>query len=626
MNEHWKDYPDYWLDFELREVIESIWGNYEEKVHELDTFLSQVDDSKSILTLPHRLKRTWLRLKWDVNAHESVYAGAGRLLDIPRLVDDNYNDVSLPFRVDSSRNAVILEASDEELEPYKTIEKDGHWSIKLWAPVYYVHNPVTNKFFAPLLGIDTLEETYNIAYGVRSWSEVYHRIVKGLWYVFVNGPTIENIRIGLFILFNIPFALRSGIVTRKVQDTGYGTSIMEIVTDDGTDLNDYWEFPSSFYSPYDVGDRVEEFTPLITGGVEIIDYLNSPNWWEILPQGPMKEKVALLERFCTCLIKIDAVSFFREQLVSSGEIKDAIPELYESFTNRILPTFVKASILLYQAWVDVVDEPKEDFLQSGTLKWGTAPYKTEDGEPVQLKWMPNINERFSEIDPYAKFDGSFRHKESFVDEDGRVILVDGELKFDSLPEKHVLFDRRRLWVPVHSWLYSVELEDGTSVPIRSRGHNWVDVEYDGNGPIHVIYYTFAFPGGLDAWTKEETVHPENKLFTLHGEDVIAVQELAVGVDILREGVDYTIEYNRLNVGEGEILLHFVNDYPEVKLTSVIMPYDLKPVDENGEFIDGIANRFFQDDLKIRGMYVPGGSHRYPSLAKYPSEQLVPRGA
>jgi hypothetical protein len=57
-----------------------------------------------------------------------------------------------------------------------------------------------------------------------------------------------------------------------------------------------------------------------------------------------------------------------------------------------------------------------------------------------------------------------------------------------------------------------------------------------------------------------------------------------------------------------------------------MPYDLKPVDENGEFIDGIANRFFQDDLKIRGMCVPGGSHRYPSLAKYPSEQLVPRGA
>ena len=149
MNEHWKGYPDYWSDFELRDVVETIWNNYHDKIKDLESFLSQIDDSKSVLTLSHKIRRTWLRLKWDMNTNVAHYTGTGRLLEIPNLVDDDYNEVDIPFQVDAENNTVILDADESMLEPYKTIDEDGRWSVKLWAPVYYIHNPVINMFYAP---------------------------------------------------------------------------------------------------------------------------------------------------------------------------------------------------------------------------------------------------------------------------------------------------------------------------------------------------------------------------------------------------------------------------------------------------------------------------------------------
>lgn len=632
MNEHWKGYPDYWSDFELRDVVETIWNNYHDKIKDLESFLSQIDDSKSVLTLSHKIRRTWLRLKWDMNTNVAHYTGTGRLLEIPNLVDDDYNEVDIPFQVDAENNTVILDADESMLEPYKTIDEDGRWSVKLWAPVYYIHNPVINKFYAPLLGIDELEETYARSYGIQPWSETYYRIVKGLWYVFTNGPTIENIRIGLFILFNIPFALRAGTVVRKIDDTGRGTSILEIRTHDGTELNDRWEFSNNFYCPFNVGDYVEAFTPLVAGGVEIVDYLNSPDWWEVFPESSTKEKIAIIEKFCTCLIKVDGVSFFRDQLVSEGEIKENIPELYEAFTTRILPTFVKALILLYQVWVDHVDEPIEVFAQSGTLNWYHTPYMI-DGKPVGVGWFPNLNRLFHDVDPYAKFDGVALHRGSKVDERGWVVLLDEELKYDSLPEGHVLYDRRRLWVPQYSKLEELYVEDGTPVRVISRGHNWIDVDYIGDSPIHVVYRDFIFPDGLSSWERRVEVTaetegyiPTSKQLVIPGEDVIVVHSVSAQGVPLQEGVDFTFEYDRLDVGEGQILLHFAEVQPAVEFTIVEIPYALYPVDENGERIFDAIGKFFQDDLHIRGIYDPTLIHPFPSETKYPSEVLYPRGA
>lgn len=630
MRQQWDGYPDYWSDFEMREVIETIWENYHDKIQDLESFLNQIDDSKSVLTLPYRLKRTWLRLKWDMNTKVSPFTEQALLLEIPTLVDDNYEEVDLPFRVDTATNSVILEADDEALEPYREVDEDGRWSVKLWAPVYYVHNPITNTFFAPLLGIDILEATYAEAYGIQPWTEVYHRIVKGLWYVFTNGPTIENIRIGLFILFNIPFALRAGTVVLKTEDTGEGISVIEIETNDGTSLNDRWEFTSNFHSPFNVGDKVDAYTPLVDGGVEIVDYLNDPDWWRTLPEGTTKEKIDVIEKFCTCLIKIDGVSFFREQLLG-GEVTESIPELYQTFTERILPTFVKALIILYQVWIDYVDEPSSHLSMYGELNWHQTPYRYEDGTPVKAKWIQNLNRKLHDVDPYARYDGNLLYRSSHVDERGWVVLTDGELKYDSLPESHVLYDRRRLWVPQYSFLEEVHIEDGTPTEVISRGYNWVDIDYIGDSPIHITYRDFGFPKGLENWQTTIEVFediynydPPSKKLVVPGEDIIVIDQVLVDGEPLREGVDFTFEYDRLNTGDGQIILHFANVYSKVDLFATMVPYAPHPVDENGDRIFDAIGLFFKDNLEIRGIYSSGTIHPYPSEAKYPSHILYPR--
>ena len=90
-----------------------------------------------------------------------------------------------------------------------------------------------------------------------------------------------------------------------------------------------------------------------------------------------------------------------------------------------------------------------------------------DGKPVGAKLFPNLNRLFHDVDPYAKFDGVALHRGSKVDERGWVVLLDEELKYDSLPEGHVLYDRRRLWVPQYSKLEELYVEDGTPVRVMS---------------------------------------------------------------------------------------------------------------------------------------------------------------
>lgn len=602
MNDFWKGYPDYWSEFELKDIVETIWKNYDNKISDLRNLLSQIDDSKSILTLPHKIKRTWLRLRWTANAMVTTYTGGGRLLAIPRLVDDHYNEVNLDFGVDPAKNEIALKTTDPDLlAPYKEIDEQGHWSISLWAPVYYLHNSAINDFFAPLLGMDELEDSYARSYGVQPWSETYYRIVKGLWYVFVNGPTVENIRIGLFILFNIPFALRAGIVVEKIEDIGNGISVLEIKTDDGTELNDRWEFSNNFYCPFNVGDHIEAYTPLVEGGVELFDYINDPNWWQKLPDSTMKEKLEVIEHFCTCLIRVDGVSFFRDHLLSGEEVADAIPDLYRTFTKRILPTFVKAMILLYQTWLDHVDEPEDRMYVKGISDYYDTPYRDDDEKVPDIGLVPCFGGYFMDKNPYIRFDGVLKHGSTIVDNRGRLFYADRQTHYDDGLKGHVIFDRRRLWVSKYSWLSNVFTSDDTPVTIISRGYNWVDVDYQGDVDIYVVSREFNFPRGEDEWVKTFQLGSGQQL-ELNGTDILTVEGIKSGTVTLVEGSDYTVDYQRENVGEGNIIINFSTPVSSPEVICLMVPYVLGPLDEYTGEAEEIGN-FVKDVCDIKEIQI-----------------------
>jgi hypothetical protein len=131
---------------------------------------------------------------------------------------------------------------------------------------------------------------------------------------------------------------------------------------------------------------------------------------------------------------------------------------------------------------------------------------------------------------------------------------------------------------------------------------------------------------VEVTAETEGYIPTSKQLVIPGEDVIVVHSVSAQGVPLQEGVDFTFEYDRPDVGEGQILLHFTEVQPAVEFTIVEIPYAPHPVDENGDRIFDAIGKFFQDDLHIRGIYDPTLIHPFPSETKYPSEVLYPRGA
>lgn len=99
----------------------------------------------------------------------------------------------------------------------------------------------------------------------------YVQVVQGLWYAYWNGPTPENVRRALYLLFGLPVAPDPGVVV--------SVSPTEIVTlsDDGTETT--FEVPLGLEPAVTEGQRLERFEPLVTG-ITVFDKVNYPGFIE----------------------------------------------------------------------------------------------------------------------------------------------------------------------------------------------------------------------------------------------------------------------------------------------------------------------------------------------------------
>ena len=77
----------------------------------------------------------------------------------------------------------------------------------LWAEITYLDNrPAIEANFGTLVSLPVSEST-----GI-SGSLDYLSAVRGLWYTYFGGPSVENIRIGIQILLGLPFSEEAAIV------------------------------------------------------------------------------------------------------------------------------------------------------------------------------------------------------------------------------------------------------------------------------------------------------------------------------------------------------------------------------------------------------------------------------
>jgi hypothetical protein len=97
----------------------------------------------------------------------------------------------------------------------------------------------------------------------------YLETVQGLWFAYWTGPSPENIKRSLYLLFGLPTAAQAGTVTNVTPTTIYLT-----YNDNSTAT---FTIPNGLYALVSVGDTVEQYQPLTTG-VNVLDKINSPGF------------------------------------------------------------------------------------------------------------------------------------------------------------------------------------------------------------------------------------------------------------------------------------------------------------------------------------------------------------
>ena len=174
---------------------------------------------------------------------------------------------------------------------------------RLWAEVTFLDNneAVENNF-----GLMVSLKAEDLTDSVTS-STTYREAVMGLMYAWANGPSVANLRLGAHILLGLPVAdvygeilsiddsfqvhpvtgddiLGRMLIADIDEETGEPTGITRTYVYPSDSRNTLEEFAGLAINPetgrgYQVGDLVERFA-ILSNGVLIEDYLNSPIWWE----------------------------------------------------------------------------------------------------------------------------------------------------------------------------------------------------------------------------------------------------------------------------------------------------------------------------------------------------------
>lgn len=377
----WKNRSDFWDQYEFKDVVDAIWKNYAVKAEEQRLLLNQIDDSKSILTVPYKIKLLWKKLKWsirDAKFNEPVILGSANktlecistfgdnvFLGVSELLhgtEEDYIETPFDVKVKAPTNKIELARKDGapinwlDIAPY--VKND---TIEFWAPEYFIHNDLILTRFAPIVGLDK-----PTIYELDEYSELFYYMIKALWFLLVNGPSLFNIKVGLYIFFNLPIPLRKN-GTVEIAERGN----VRVSYEDG--YHEEWHFNEQTPITCKVGDKVERFQFLVDGP-ELSDYINDPGWWEKYHYDLGWDGIERHSKMFTAI---------PEEIFQAGVKRDMT--VLAQFLNKVVPEYVNHALALISVW----DNEKADFLKDlKDFEWDEINLQTSIG--FEEKW-PKIN-------------------------------------------------------------------------------------------------------------------------------------------------------------------------------------------------------------------------------------------
>ena len=270
------------------------------------------------------------------------------ITDIPylqRQIKDVPEDALLRRNIDfylekfRGQNAIRFDT-----QIWQTVGDVPQLLTRLWAEYVYIDNESTieNNFGIPAeLTLEQLRSTGSTA--------DYLSAVRGLWYAYINGPTLYNLRVGTQILLGLPFAEEEGIIEELRTDYSPTQGRFLIRDTKAEEIVRSYTFPKALpveVNPatgvaYVVGDTVKQFAPLIEG-VEVVDWVKDPTWFEVYKnQGLLYE----IEKFHKFLVRVDSDAFSLTALMFA-----------RSFLLKIKPTYTYPLFLVTADVSDLTNE------------------------------------------------------------------------------------------------------------------------------------------------------------------------------------------------------------------------------------------------------------------------------
>lgn len=276
-----------------------------------------------------------------------------RVTDETQVIHRNVDYFIDQVRGQDCLRFVVGEGADPDVWEYQDPPE------RLWAETTYIDNRPTIQGNFGILADFTLEDLETIGTDLD-----YLSAVRGLWYAYLKGPTLFNLRAGTQILLGLPFAEETGIIVEVnqrfsptngrvlLQDAASAEIVRSYTYPNSLDL----EVNPATGAKYQVGDTVQQFAPIVEGA-EVLDYVKAPRWFEgLLNQGGFYE----IEKFHKFLVRVDSAAFGLSSLLF---VKGFIGKVKPTYT---LPLFVVRAGLTGDKATEV--NVTDDLTLSGTLR------------------------------------------------------------------------------------------------------------------------------------------------------------------------------------------------------------------------------------------------------------------
>lgn len=219
---------------------------------------------------------------------------------------------------------------------------------RLWGEYNYLDNRPTIEANFGIPVEFTLDDLSQLPSSID-----YLSAVRGIWYAFLNGPTMFNLRAGTQILLGLPFAEVTGTITEIRTDFSPTQGRILIQDTAPPNVTRSYHYPSVLSletnptagRAYAAGDTVSAFAPLVKGA-EVIDYVKDPKWFQgWMNQGGFFE----VEKFHRFIVRVNSAAFTLPSLM-----------FVQNFIKRIKPTYTFPTFIVQEAVkdaeVDVTDQ------------------------------------------------------------------------------------------------------------------------------------------------------------------------------------------------------------------------------------------------------------------------------